>query len=342
VPTDGLLTGVKVLDVSIWRPGPYTTRLLADLGAAVLKVEPPGGDPMRAYRDLFDDLVAGKRTMELDLKSPEGQRRIRELATEHDVLVEGYRPGVAERLGVGYEAMRAANPAIVYCSISGFGQTGPLTHAPGHDINYQALAGVLAPEAHHVPTDPATPYADLAGGLFAAFAICAALVNVRRTGEGEQIDVSMTDALATWAGASGGTAEGAEGRQQGLPHYGIFECADGGRITLGVIAEDHFWRGLCQALDLPAGLEDLVMLDRIARYDELRPLVEEAIAREPADVMLKKLSAHDVPVAPVLDRAGMLAHEHFRARGTVVDDAAGNPHVGHPVRYTHRPATPPA
>jgi crotonobetainyl-CoA:carnitine CoA-transferase CaiB-like acyl-CoA transferase len=338
---DGLLTGVRVLDVSIWRPGPYATRLLADLGAAVLKVEPPGGDPMRAYPDLFAELVAGKQTMELDLKSPAGQGRIAALAVDHDVLVEGYRPGVAERLGVGYDAMRAANPAIVYCSISGFGQTGPRAHVPGHDINYQALAGVLAPEAHHVPSDPTTPYADLAGGLFAAFAICAALVNVRRTGDGERIDVSMTDALASWTGSSGGTLAGAEGNRQGLPHYGIFECADGGLLTLGAIAEDHFWRGLCRALELPADVEDVGIVERVARYDELRPLVEAGIAREPAAVMLERLEAHDVPVAPVLDRRGMLAHENFRARGIVVDDAAGNPHVGHPVIYTNRPATPP-
>ncbi|MGH9024919.1 MAG: CaiB/BaiF CoA transferase family protein [Acidimicrobiia bacterium] len=338
---DGLLTGVRVLDVSIWRPGPYTTRLLADLGAEVLKIEPPGGDPMRAYSDLFDALVAGKRTLELDLKSPAGPARIKALAAEHDVLVEGYRPGVAERLGVGYDAMRAANPAIVYCSISGFGQTGPLTHVPGHDINYQSLAGVLAPEAYHVPTEPATPYADLAGGLFAAFAVCAALVNVRRTGEGERIDVSMTDALASWTGSSGGTLAGTEASQQGLPHYGLFECADGRLITLGVIAEDPFWRGLCRALELPAELQDLSIIERLARYDELRPLVEAGIAREPADAMLERLEAHDVPVAPVLDRKGMLAHENFRARGIVVDDADGKPHVGHPVRYTHRPATPP-
>jgi crotonobetainyl-CoA:carnitine CoA-transferase CaiB-like acyl-CoA transferase len=339
---DGLLTGVRVLDLSIWRPGPYATRLLADLGAAVLKVEPPGGDPMRAYADLFDDLAVGKRTIELDLKSQDGQRRIQELAAEHEVLVEGYRPGVADRLGVGYDAMRSANPAIVYCSISGFGQTGPLTEVPGHDINYQALAGVLAPEPYHQPADPATPYADLAGGLFAAFAICAALVNVRRTGEGERIDVSMTDALASWTGATGGTLAGADGRQQGLPHYGIFQCADGRLVTLGVIAEDHFWRGLCRALGLPAELEELKIVERLARYEELRPLVEAGIASEPADVILARLASHDVPVAPLLDRQGMLAHEHFRARGTVVDDDAGRPHVGHPIRYTYRPAVPPA
>src|SRR5262245_52908471 len=211
--TDGLLTGVRVLDVSIWRPGPYTTRLLADLGAEVLKVEPPGGDPMRAYADLFAELVAGKETIELDLKRPDGQARIRALAADNDVLVEGYPPGVGERLRVRYGGIRAADPAIVYCSDSGFGHTGPRTHVPGHDVNYQALAGVLAPDAHNVPSDPATPYADLAGGLFAAFAICAALVNVRRTGEGERIDVSMTDALASWTGSSGGTLAGSEGTQ---------------------------------------------------------------------------------------------------------------------------------
>ena len=142
---DGLLTGVRVLDFSIWRPGPYATQLLADLGADVLKVEPPGGDPMRAFPDLFASLNANKRSIVLDLKDDQDRARAHELVADADALVEGFRPGVMDRLGLGYEAVRERNPAIVYCSISGYGQTGPLAEVPGHDLNYQAFAGVLAP-----------------------------------------------------------------------------------------------------------------------------------------------------------------------------------------------------
>src|SRR4051794_36252764 len=141
----GNLAGLRVLDLTIWRPGPYATQLLAEHGADVLKVEPPGGDPMRSMPDLFDILGAHKRSIVLDLKTDEGRARCLELAADCDVFVESYRPGVADRLGVGYDAVAAVNPVVVYCSISGFGAFGPLAGVPGHDVNYLAYSGVLAP-----------------------------------------------------------------------------------------------------------------------------------------------------------------------------------------------------
>src|SRR5438093_11930092 len=152
----GLLAGLRVLDLSIWRPGPYATQLLAEIGADVLKVQPPGGDPMRAYPDLFASLNANKRSLVLDLKDDVGRSRALELAADADVVMEGFRPGVAERLGVGDEDVRAVNPAVIYCSISGMGQDGPLALSPGHDLNYQAWAGVLAPDGRP-PVVPAVP-----------------------------------------------------------------------------------------------------------------------------------------------------------------------------------------
>ena len=137
-PTTALLTGVRVLDLSIWRPGPYAASLLCALGADVLKVEPPGGDPMRQYPGLFEDINAGKRSIVLDLKDPDDRNRSLELAAEADALVEGFRPGVMARLGLGEPAVRAVNPGIVYCSISGYGQHDPRAALPGHDVNYQA------------------------------------------------------------------------------------------------------------------------------------------------------------------------------------------------------------
>src|SRR2546429_2137077 len=146
VPGDtGLLSGVRVLDLSVWRPGPYATQLLAEIGADVLRVEPPGGDPMRGYRDLFASLNANKRSIVLDLKRDDDHRRALELAADADVLVEGFRPGVAARLGVGYEGVCAVAPSIVYCSVSGMGQSGPLRLLPRPRLHYQAGGGAPAP-----------------------------------------------------------------------------------------------------------------------------------------------------------------------------------------------------
>src|SRR4051794_39396037 len=140
----GLLDGLRVLDLTMWRPGPYATQLLAQLGAEVLKVEPPGGEPMRAFRGHFDVLNRHKGSVVIDLKADAA--RCLELAADADVFVEGYRPGVADRLGVGYEAVRAVNSRIVYCSISGYGASGPLASLPGHDVNYRAYAGTAPPD----------------------------------------------------------------------------------------------------------------------------------------------------------------------------------------------------
>src|SRR5437868_931464 len=144
-PRPGMLGGMRVLDVSSWRPMPHATQILADLGAEVLKVEPPGGDPMRAYPQLFAAIARGKRSIELDLRSDAGVARALELAVVADVVFEAWRPGVADRLGLGYEAVAAVNPEVIYCSLTGYGQTGPYRDVPGHDVNYQALAGALAP-----------------------------------------------------------------------------------------------------------------------------------------------------------------------------------------------------
>src|SRR2546423_2227686 len=142
----GLLDGLRVLDFTIWRPGPYATQLLAELGAEVLKVEPPGGDPMRRYPGLFESLNVNKRSIVLDLKNDDHRARALALTAAADVLVEGFRPGVAARLGLGYEDARSVNSSIVYCSVSGMGQDGPLAPVPGHDLNYQAWAGSLEPD----------------------------------------------------------------------------------------------------------------------------------------------------------------------------------------------------
>ena len=239
---------MRVLDAGIWRPVPHATQMLADLGADVCKLEPPGGDPMRAFPTLFRDLSTHKRSVEVDLRSDEGRAHALELAADVDVFCEGWRPGVADRLGVGYDAIAAVNPSIIYCSISGYGQTGPLVDRAGHDLNYQALAGAIAPRrpVDDDPAIPRLPIADLAAGTVAALLICAAWAKRLQTGEGERIDVAMADVVASWVGPYSGTEmRGRDEPAVGSPGYGVFRCADGAFVTVAVISEDHFWRGAC-------------------------------------------------------------------------------------------------
>lgn len=341
----GLLAGLRVLDLSVWRPGPYATQLLGELGADVIKVEPPGGDPMRAYPELFASLNARKRGIVLDLKSDAGRRRALELAADADVVVEGFRPGVVRRLGVGYDDVLAVNPSIIYCSLSGMGQTGPLSAVPGHDLNFLAWSGALAPDGG-IPAEPAIPVADLAGGMAAALAICAAAVRRAATREGERIDLAMADVLATWTGSaeprSAVSARRQEGRRQegrrqnGVAGYGVFETADGRYLTLGIVSEDHFWRALCDVLGL-AELRGLSYEARMDRSDELQARVTEMVRRYPCDRLVDALLVEDVPAAPVLDRREMLTIDHFRTRG-IVRPGPRSSMLGHPVRFSHHPA----
>ena len=309
-PTTALLTGVRVLDLSIWRPGPYAAWLLCALGADVLKVEPPGGDPMRQYPGLFEDINAGKRSIVLDLKDPDDRNRSLELAAEADALVEGFRPGVMARLGLGEPAVRAVNPGIVYCSISGYGQHDPRAALPGHDVNYQAWAGALAPEGGQAVL-PRIPAADLASGLAAAFGLCASLLG-RRVGNhgGTHLDVSMTDVMSTWTGRTGSSSEGTVPGGT-VPGYGLFPTADGHQVALGVLNEQHFWSALCAELGLADADAGLDFTARSARGDELQATVATAIAERERDGLVASLAAAGVPVSPVLDRAGMVASAPF-------------------------------
>ena len=306
------LAGTKVLDMSIWRPGPYATSLLAALGADVLKVEPPGGDPMRYYGSLFDEINAGKRSIVLDLKDGTDRARSFELAQQADVVVEGFRPGVMARLGFGDPDVRAANPGIVYCSISGYGQDGFRAALPGHDVNYQAWSGALTPEGG-VGTMPRLPAADLASGVTAALGICAALLGRASSGVGAYLDVSMTDVMSTWTGRTGATAgfpEASTSEAQAVPGYGLFATADDRQVSVGVVNEQHFWSRLCQEL----GLDDVAELDfetRSGRGGELQKDVAAAIAGRERDDLVAALVAAGVPVAPVLDRSEMVATAPF-------------------------------
>lgn len=337
-----LLDGLRVLDLTMWRPGPYATQLLAQLGADVIKVEPPGGEPMRTFRGHFDLLNQHKRSVALDLKTPEGLARCRELAAGAEVFVEGFRPGVAERLGVGHAPLRALNPALVYCSLSGYGAEGPLADIPGHDVNYRAYAAALPPDAAS-PDAAELPVADMAAATMAAFAITAACLKARATGVGDRIDLGMADVLANWVGTVPAPAaapavppaDGGERRTGPVPGYGVYATRDGHKITLGVVSEERLWAATCRALDLPEHA-DVPFARRLAAVRELDAAIAEAVARLARDEAVERLAAAGAPVAPLLDRAGMMAHDHFRARGVVADGT-----VGSPVRTAVHPPLPP-
>jgi crotonobetainyl-CoA:carnitine CoA-transferase CaiB-like acyl-CoA transferase len=335
--TDGLLTGLRIIDAGIWRPMPHATQLLADLGAEVIKIEPPGGDPMRGFPQLFRDLASHKTSEVLDLRSGEGRARALELAAGAHVFCEGWRPGVAARLGVAEPDIRAVNPSIIYCSLSGYGQTGEYVDRPGHDVNYQALAGALAPRGDDVPSISRVPIADLAAGTMAALTISAAWARWCRTGEGEHIDLAMADVVASWVGPADSSAmRGRAKPVSGSPGYGVFRAADGGYLALGVIAEDHFWRAVCDALDL-GPLRDL---DHAARLDQIQTCndaVAAVVATLDRDDAVQRLADAGAPVTPVLTPSEMAALDHFRDRGVI--SAEGR--VSFPARLTQHPVRPP-
>lgn len=266
------LAGVKVLDLTRLLPGGYCTLLLADLGAEVLKVEEPGrGDYIRWMPPLVGGVGAGhlalnrnKHSLTLNLKAEEGRRIFHRLAEGADVVVEGFRPGVAARLAIDYDRLEALNPRLVYCSISGYGQTGPYKDLVGHDVNYIGIGGVLSltgPQ-NQPPAVPGVQIADVGGGgLMAAVGILAALLARGRTGRGDYVDVAMLDGVVSWLSIHA-QAYFVEGRSPkrgnarltgGYACYNVYETSDGKYLTIGAL-EEHFWRNLC----LKLGREDFV------------------------------------------------------------------------------------
>ena len=269
------LNGIKVIDLSRMAPGPFCTMVLGDLGADVLRVEQPGGGRMALARvrdvsesearrrSAFNALNRNKRSIALNLKSPEAQEVLHGLVRDADVFVEGFRPGVVRRLGCDYETLSALNPRLVYCSLSGYGQDGPYSGLVGHDINYISVGGALGVIGSEggPPVIPYNIIADYAGGGFhAATAILAAVLARGHTGHGQYVDVAMSDGVAYMLATlmsdyftSGAVPQrGVMGLNGGAPYYNVYECRDGRYLSIGCI-EPWFWHALCSAL----GREDL-------------------------------------------------------------------------------------
>lgn len=331
------LDGIRVLDLSRLAPGPYCSMLLADFGADVILVEPvpgasaklagPSGASESAQRAAaYNALARGKRSIALNLKEPEAREIFYALAKDADVVLEGFRPGVVQRLGVDYETIRALNPRIVYCSLSGFGQSGPYANLVGHDINYIAIGGALGVTGRP-GTPPAIPInliADFAGGgLFAAFAICVALLARDRTGEGQYIDMAMTDgvlSLMTMAFTqyfANGTIirPGEYLLNGGVPWYDTYQCADGRWFSIGSI-EPHFYEALCRVL----GCEEFLGKQYDASsYPEMRERFAAVFRTKTADEWMEIMSQHDICAAPVLEMDRVVQNPHNLARNMVVE-----------------------
>jgi crotonobetainyl-CoA:carnitine CoA-transferase CaiB-like acyl-CoA transferase len=258
------LAGVRVLDLTRHAPGPYATLVLADLGAEVVKLEPPGGDPTRAMPpggagEAFAALNRGKRSIVLNLKTPGAPQAARRLLQKMDVLVEGFRPGVLDRLGLGHEQLLADLPRLIVCAISGFGQTGPDRLRAGHDLGYQARSGLLGLGGRDgAPAMPGGQVADFGGAWVAVAGILAALLERGRTGRGRLVDVALAEAATSFlqldlgavARAAPSPVAGQGPLDGGLPSYGLYQTADGRWLALAAL-EPHFFAALCERLGLP-------------------------------------------------------------------------------------------
>jgi alpha-methylacyl-CoA racemase len=329
------LSGLRVLDLSRLLPGPFATNLLADMGAEIIKVEEPTqGDPVRERPPFADDrsytaLVRNrsKKSVGIDLKTEAGREAFLDLAETADVVFESFRPGVVDRLGVGYDDVRERNEEIVYCSLSGYGQDGPYAQRPGHDINYVGVAGLLGltGEADGPPILPGYPISDLAGGLYAAFAMVTALAGRGLGRGGEYVDVSMTDAVASFAvtfadryfGEDAVPRRGETWLTGRHPAYRPFEAADGRYLTVGAL-EKHFWDNFCEAIGEPDLAEQHVGPNEFLPDAEHQAIVEtftERIAERPRDEWLERFDEFDVPAGPVHEYDEVFEDEQLRERG---------------------------
>jgi crotonobetainyl-CoA:carnitine CoA-transferase CaiB-like acyl-CoA transferase len=292
------LAGVRVVDFSMFVPGPYCTSMLADLGAEVVKVESLTGDPGRSYiPPQFRPENRNKRSVSINLKAPESRAFVERLAAHSDIAIEGFRPGVAKRLGIDYATLRKANGRLIYCSISGYGQTGPWKERPGHDVNYVAAAGGLAFPGQWLqpPTRSSLAIADMTGGAFAATAVLAALHERNSTGRGVELDLSLFESAFFSFAMRHSLSKDVDARAHLFPVNDVFETKDGKRLTLGIL-EEHFWKNfLAFAPDL-AGEEYSSDAKRRANGNALSAKLAAVVKTKTADEWMKLLEEADVPV----------------------------------------------
>lgn len=326
----GALAGIRVLEMSAIGPVPFAGMVLADLGADVVRVDRPAEKEVLpgSVDGAVDVLGRGKRSVVVDLKRPGAAAVVLELVRDADVLLEGLRPGVMERLGVGPEECLAVNPRLVYGRMTGFGQSGPLAGEAGHDINYISIAGVLARigRAGEPPVPPLNLVGDFGGGaMFLVTGVLAALVERATSGCGQVIDAAMIDGAALLTagmfGAGAPEPRGANRLDGGAPYYDAYETADGGYVAIGPI-EPRFWAQFVAVLGLDP---DAVSQDR-DRWDSTKPLVAAAIKQRTRDELTNAFIGVDACVTPVLEPSELVGHPHHVARGSfVVVDGVAQP-----------------
>ncbi|MCX5280254.1 CaiB/BaiF CoA-transferase family protein [Streptomyces sp. NBC_00198] len=324
-PGHGPLTGVRVVELAGIGPGPFAAMLLADLGADVVRVDRPDG-PGLAIDPAHDVTNRNKRSVIIDLKAESGPSRVLDLAERADILIEGYRPGVAERLGVGPEPCHARNPKLVYGRMTGWGQDGPLAHRAGHDVAYIALTGTLGMigRPDEAPAVPANLLGDYAGGsLYLVVGVLAALHHARESGAGQVVDAAIVDGTAHLSTmihgmmAAGGWQDrrGANLLDGGCPYYGTYETADGGHMAVGPL-EGRFYDTFVDLLGVP---ELRPARKDLARWPELRETVAARFKTRTRDEWTAVFDGSDACVAPVLSLREAPTHPHLAARGTFVD-----------------------
>ena len=315
-PTPQALDGIRILDLSNYIAGPFAAMLLADMGAAVVKIENTnGGDPFRKwgreprmYSPLFRSYNRNKRSMTLNLRDPEGKEIFLRMAAEADIVVENFRPGVMDRLELGYERLKELNSRLIYCGISAFGQSGPYRERPGFDTLGQCLSGVLSqiidPRA---PTPPGLAFSDHLGGMFACYGILTALMARERSGKGQKVETSLMEASMAFIGRSilqyfaTGEVPDVESRGRSAGVYALL-AGDGLPFVIHLSHLNKFFISLAQAIEHPELADDPRFRDRedrLVNYDELKALLQDIVKTQPRQHWLEALSRHDVANAPI-------------------------------------------
>ena len=341
-----------MIDLTRVLAGPFLTQLLGDLGAEILKIETPGhGDETRTFPPHLGDeshyfmaLNRQKKSLVIDLRKPQGVELLRGLVAKADILVENFRPGVMQRLGVDYESLARINPRLIYCAVSGFGLTGPLRDKPSFDIVTQAMGGALSlnGEAGGTPVKLGVPLGDMVGGIFGSVGVLSALHERHATGRGRLVDISLHDGMLGMLGylAQRYFVTGSDPVPVGSGHpsivpYGSFPASDG-MVIIACLMEG-FWGRLCNALERPEWTDDLryaTSAARLANRDEVNRMIGAVTQMHTVAEWVERLTRNDVPNAPVLGVGAALNHPHSLARDMLV--SAEHPGVG-PIRMVGRP-----
>ncbi|MGE0486372.1 MAG: CaiB/BaiF CoA transferase family protein [Gammaproteobacteria bacterium] len=346
------LEGVRVLDLSLFLPGPVMTQMMADHGAEVIKLEPLTGEPNREIGPKRDGLTVyfanthrNKRSIQLNLKTAGGRAAALDLAATCDVVVEAFRPGVVERLGLGYEAVRARNPGIVYCSMSAWGQDGPYVQVPAHDLACEAVAGVLSLNRGEdgSPAIPGIANADMLSSMMTLSAILMALLRRKDTGQGDYVDVAMADSLIAALANNLGTTF-ADKTPPDLAHeralggyamYNIYATKGGGHLVLGG-SEIHFAEAILERLGRPDLLE-FCKPPPGPRQDPVKAFLRETFATRTRDEWMAFFQGINAAVAPLNDLREAVDDPQIRHRRMIVEDERGWEHIGTPLKFRHEP-----